>query len=294
LAPNNTLGVLNLNGLNLGVYKVHEPVDKIFLKRYFDEEDLGGDLYKCAWAGKNNADYTRVTGLAGVEDEDSGKFYVYDLKTNKKTSTHESLKKFVTVMKTPGNGKEEIEKVLDIDNWLRFLAVSYFLGMPDDLRNNYNNHYVYFKGSTGQAVFIAYDCEICLGVNSWNPTGNYLTESNPYSGWSYGANKEQSNPLVKRIVSKGGLYTNEYREMLDKVVNSKWINYNTYEVMYGALASKYEDDTDIDINIHDFDERKFSMSLEETYKGESINYNMTLDRYFARMRENYYAHRDIK
>ena len=77
-------------------------------------------------------------------------------------------------------------------------------------------------------------------------------------------------------------------------MNSKWINYNTYEVMYGALAAKYEDDTKIDINIHDFDERKFSMSLEETYKGESINYNMTLDQYFARMRENYYAHRDIQ
>lgn len=294
LAPNNTIGTLSVNNENWGIYKIHEPVDKIFLKRYFDEKDLGGDLYKCAWAGSNNADYTKVNGMAGVENEDTGKFYPYDLKTNKATSNHESLKKLVSTMKTNGNGKEDIEKVLDVDNWLRFLAVSYFLGMPDDLRNNYNNHYVYFKKSTGQAVFIAYDCEICLGLDSWNPTGNYLTESNPYSGWSYGANIEQKNPLVKRIVSKGGLYTTEFKAVLDKVVKSKWINFNTFEVMYGALAAKYENDTDIDINIKKFDEKLFSMSIDETYKGSPMNNNMTIENYFSRMRDNYYEHRDLQ
>ena len=294
LAPNNTLGTLEVNGKNWGVYKIHEPVDKIFLKRYFDEEDLGGDLYKCAWAGKNNANYTKVNGLAGIEDEDTGKFYPYDLKTNKTTSTHESLKNLVSTVKNTGNGKEEIEKVLDVDNWLKFLAVSYFLGMPDDLRNNYNNHYVYFKASTGQAVFIAYDCEICLGIDSWNPTGSYLTESNPYSGWAYGANQSQANPLVKRIVSQGGLYTEEFKVVLDKVVNSKWINANTFEVMYGALAAKYEDDTDIDIDIPEFDERLFTMSIDETYKGQKINNNLTIVKFFSLMRDNYYAHRDLQ
>ncbi len=295
LAPNNTIGTLEVNGDNWGVYKIHEPVDKIFLKRYLDEEDLGGDLYKCAWAGRNNASYTRVNGLAGVEDEDKGKFYVYDLKTNKTTSTHESLQNLVTVMKNNSNGKEEIEKVLDVDNWLRFMAVSYFLGMPDDLRNNYNNHYVYFKQSTGQAVFIAYDCEICLGLDSWNPTGNYLTESNPYSGWAYGANQNQQNPLVKRIVSKGGLYTEEFKEILDKVVESKWMTFNNFDVMYGALAAKYESDTNkIDINLKDFDEKLFSMSIDDKYKGQNISNNMSIEQYFSKMRDNYYAHRDLE
>lgn len=294
LAPNNTLGALQVNGNSWGVYKIHEPVDKIFIKRYFDEEEQGGDLYKCAWAGRDNASYTKVNGLAGVENEDTGRFYVYDLKTNKKTSNHESLTELVSTMKDFGSGREEIEKVLDIDNWLRFMAVSYFLGMPDDMRNNFNNHYVYFKGDTGQAVFIAYDCEICLGVNSWNPTGNYMTETNPYSGWAYGANTSQSNPLVKRTVSEGGLYTSEYKEVLDMVANSKWINFNTYEMMYGALALKYEEDTYIDFNIEKFDEKLFEMSIDDTcYDGEYSNGNMSIETYFALMRENYYAHRDI-
>ena len=293
LAPNNTLGVLKVNDENWGVYKIYEPVDKVFLKRYFDEEDLGGDLYKCAWAGNNNANYTKVEGMAGVEDEDAGEFYVYDLKTNKTTSKHESLKKLVTTIKNTGKGKEDIEKVLDIDNWLRFMAVSYFLGMPDDLRNNYNNHYVYFKASTGQAVFIAYDCEICLGLDSWNPTGNYLTQSNPYSGWAYGLNESQSNPLVKRIVSKGGLCTEEFMFMLDVVANSKWININNFEVMYGALASKYENDTNIDVDV-EFDKKFLYMSMDETYKGQKLNNNMMLSQYFLLMRNNYYEHREEK
>ena len=99
---------------------------------------------------------------------------------------------------------------------------------------------------------------------------------------------------MKRIVSESGLYTTEYKEILDMVVNSKWINYNTFEVMYGALASKYEADTGIDFNISKFDEKMFSMSIDDTYNnGKGSNGNMSIKDYFTNMKENYYEHRDI-
>ena len=56
-----------------------------------------------------------------------------------------------------------------MDNFLKFEAVSYFLGNPDDLRNNYNNYYIYFNKSTGKMIFIPYDLDRCLGVtNGWD------------------------------------------------------------------------------------------------------------------------------
>ncbi len=295
LAPNNSLSSLSVNGTNWGLYKVYEPVDKIFLERYLDEEELDGDLYKCAWAGMDNATYTKVTAMAGIEDEDTGKFYVYDLKTNKKTSEHESLKALIDTANSSDMTKEKLEQVLDVDNWLRFMAVSYFLGMPDDLRNNYNNHYIYFKGDTGRAVFIAYDCEISLGINSWNPTGNYMTETNPYSGWAYGINENQKNPLIKKTIAEGGMYIEEYTKILDMIANSKWFSFNTYEVMFDELYSKYADKAVPDINIKKFDEQLFRMSIDDTYDdGKYTNENMCVKDYLQKMKENYYAHRDAK
>ena len=295
LAPNNTLGRLEVNDVSWGLYKIYEPVDKVFIKRYFDKEDRDGDLYKCAWAGWNNAGYTTTNLSVGIENEDECKFYAYDLKTNKKTSDFSSIKNLIKVVGRKNVTKEEIEEVLDIDNWLRFMAVSYFLGMPDDIRNNYNNHYVYFKSSTGQAVFIAYDCEISLGIGTWNPTGNYMTDTNPFSGWAYGINEKQKNPLIKKTVSSDGMYVDEFRQVLDSVAKSKWMRFNTYEVMFGEYYTKYAKHAVPDLNLKKFHEEYLVMNIDDTYDdGKKSNGNMNVKEYLSRMVDCYYAHRDVE
>ena len=45
-----------------------------------------------------------------------------------------------------------ISSVVDMDYFVKYEAVSYFVGDPDDARNNYNNHYVYFLPSSGNAL----------------------------------------------------------------------------------------------------------------------------------------------
>ena len=37
------------------------------------------------------------------------------------------------------------------------------MGLPDDLRNNYNNYYIYFSANRG-ALFLPYDNDRCLGI----------------------------------------------------------------------------------------------------------------------------------
>ena len=142
LAPNCTLSQVLITEFgvlqNLGIFELNEPVDEIFLSKHLDEADLGGDLYKVGWDNRNGGNLTTDTlyGI-GIEDEHAGYFPIYDLKTNKKTSSNESLKNLINTLNSNINN---IENVVDIDMFLKFAAISYLVGNPDDYRNNYNNY----------------------------------------------------------------------------------------------------------------------------------------------------------
>ena len=90
LSPHVNLASLDWSGVHMGVYTVNEPVDKIFLEKYLPEEAAQGDLYKLGWGMGGGASFT-TTDSIGVEDEDKGLFYAFDLKTNKKKSDHSAL-----------------------------------------------------------------------------------------------------------------------------------------------------------------------------------------------------------
>lgn len=289
LAPNCVLSQLVISGESYGVYKIYEPVDKVFIKRYFDKQDRDGDLYKCTW-GSGPANYTNASNTVGIKDEDKKRFYTYDLKTNKKTSTHENIKNLISVINKSGVTKEELEAVVDIDNWLRFEAVSYFLGMPDDLRNNYNNHYVYFRSSDNKAVFIAYDCEICMGINSWNPTGEYMTKSDPYSSKAYGANGNQENKLIVKTITNSGFYKDEYTKMLDAVAQSKWMDYSNFAERYRKNYVHYAGRVGVDIELKNMKEQWLTMSEDDTFEEDgNIGQigNMTVKDFMSKILGNY-------
>lgn len=289
LAPNCVLSEFVVAGESFGVYKIYEPVDKIFIKRYFDKEDRDGDLYKCTW-GSGPANYTSASNNIGIKDEDKKKFYTYDLKTNKKTSTNENLKNLISVVNQSGVTKEALEEIVDIDNWLRFEAVSYFLGMPDDLRNNYNNHYVYFRSSDNKAVFIAYDCEICMGINTWNPTGNYMTESDPYSSKAYGANGNQENKLIVKTITNSGFFKEDFKKMLDAVAESKWMDYNTFVERYRKNHVNYAGKVNVEVELKKIKKEWLMMTEDDTFEEGGNVYkigNMTVKTFMNKILLNY-------
>lgn len=294
LAPNNTVGQCIINDESWGVYKIYEPVDKTFIERNFDEEDWGGDLYKCTW-GCGPANYTQADGYAGVENEDLGQMYTYDLKTNKKTSKNESLKALIDTISKEDATREDIEKVVDVDNWLKFSAVGYFLGMPDDLRNNYNNHYVYFKGSTNQAVFIAYDCDICLGIDQWNPTGKFMTDADPYSDYAYGAGEHQMNELIVKTLTRDGLYEEEYTQALEEIASSKWMQFDTFSQMFEKVEEHYSDVIKPEREFYNSNSAQIQMSIDDTYtenRKEKKDSNLTVENYMERILKKYESYKE--
>ena len=238
LAPHTTLASVDIGKDHAGVWLVYEPIDKTFLEKNLPESALGGDLYKLGWTSEG-ATFTKFSSY-GIEDEDAGKFYVYDLKTNKKTSDHSALKNLITTLNSSSLTKDKFASVVDIDNFLAYAAVSYIVGNPDDLRNNYNNTYIYFRADTGKVLFIPYDMDRGLGVNKdWNPSGNHMTKDSPFSNKAIGNNSTQQNPLFTKGILNSSFYKNEYTEVLKTLANSDMLKVSTFTDSFNLAKSLY-------------------------------------------------------
>lgn len=280
-APHTNLASTDIAGSHMGVYVIYEPIDKIFIKKYFPKAQQGGDLYKCGWADKGGADFTNTDSI-GIEDEDACKFYAFDLKTNKKTSDNSTLKNLITTLNSRSLTKDTLNSVVDMDNFLKFSAVSYFMGNPDDLRNNYNNFYVYFRKDNGKAVFIPYDFDRTLGVtNGWNPTGEGMTNVSPFSANAEGNGTKQINPLYKYTVCPGGYYILEYGDVLKNVAGSKWLTTAHFDSIYAKAVANYANDVKPDKDYNNAGRNSFVFdnttegSLSDTYSNMSFKKYIT-------------------
>ena len=243
LAPRTNLASVDIGSDHAGVWLFYEPIDKLFLEKNLSPEALGGDLYKLGWTSEG-ATFTKFSSY-GVEDEDAGKFYVYDLKTNKKTSDHSSLKNLINTLNSSSCNKESFASVVDVDNFLMFAAVSYIVGNPDDLRNNYNNCYIYFRKDNGKMILIPYDLDRGLGVNKdWNPSGNHMTTDSPFNETAIGnGGSKQKNPLFTKGILNANFYKNEYVEALKIVGSSDMLKISTFEEKFNIARSLYSGDT---------------------------------------------------
>lgn len=293
LAPRTNLASMDVAGVHQGVFTIYEPVDKNFIKRYVPKEDQGGDLYKCAWT-RIGASLTLDCSV-GIEDEEYAKFYNYDLKTNKKTSDHSQMKNLLRVLNKSNLTEKELEEVVDIDSFLRFAAISYFVGNPDDIRYNYNNHYIYFLKSSGKAIFIPYDCDRVLGVtHSWNPTGDGMTGVSPYSTQADGANEPQKNPLFNFTVGSNGHYVEEYTTELKLVAASSWMKPETFEGYYAIASRNYSAYTTPDKIFRNAEHHAFTFDLNASSGLNTSRGNASFSEYVKAKLAAFHRHLEVR
>lgn len=276
MAPLTNLCSFDWSGVHMGIYCIVEPVDKLFLEKRLPEEEQGGDLYKCGWP----ASFTSLDSI-GIENENKGEFYVYDLKTNKKTSDHSALKNWLTALNYSAMTKEALAELVEMDEFLSYAAVSYFLGNPDDLRNNYNNFYLYLKPS-GKAVIIPYDLDRCLGITyEWDPTGNAVTRDNPFSEEmaavdGLGAHGQQ-NPLYLYSVVRGGFYVREYADVLRRVEQNELLTPESFERYFVRSSTLYAGEETPSKTLYNAEWRQFPFTLEDGIGG-----NLSFENYITR------------
>ena len=260
LAQNIGLSQVQFNEQNYGVFMLYEPVDKIFLERYLPESALGGDLYKVGWTN-SPANYVSGQVSYGVEDEEKG---------GRITSS-------------------KLENVIDTDYFCKFLAASYFAGDPDDMRNNYNNHYIYFRKDNGKAIFIVYDNDRTLGVTKgYNPDKTGMTGQSPYSDRAAGAGNSQANPLIKLVSNSSGLLRSRYTEELKRIAALPLWDESEFEKEYYKAKNTYEAYITPTVSFANA-KSTFRFSLEGAYT-TSNKTNMSYHEFITRIMKTYHTY----
>ncbi len=277
------LAATRIGKTNVGVYMIYEPVDKQFLKKYFNKDEIG-DLYKASWTNRP-AGYTKDASYG--TDTNSGSRYNYTLKTNKKTSKHELYSKFIEQINDNNLTKDAFSSVVDTDYFVKFSAVSYFVGNPDDMRNNFNNHYLYLT-KENKAYFIPYDNDRVFGITvDWNPDGTGMTAVSPFSDVAAGFKSWQFNPLIRNtIINKDGLLYEEYVKALDEVAKSKWLTNEHFETYFETAKKNYESFVAPDKDFDNASKGAFKFTLDGVYNGGN-DINMSMSEYLERKLKTY-------
>lgn len=179
---------LYLNGDYYGLYTNLEEMDDLFCQRNFGNRT--GPLFKCIWG----ADLT-VKGTSGSDYKFGSPERVYQLKTQKDRDYYDDLARFIAVLnQTPAADFAcAIEKVFDVDGFLRAYALDVCTGHWDNYGFNKNNFYLYRDPYSGRFAWIPYDTDNTFGIN-WIGGENWTTRD--VMNWSSG-----TRPLVTKLMA---------------------------------------------------------------------------------------------
>lgn len=153
---------ITVNGEEWGLYLAVEPVDEVFLAAHF--ADATGDLYKPEGVGGTGADLVYNGG-------DISAYTGLNLKTNLNSSDG---KEILALMQALEDG-EGLEKVLDVEKALKYIAANVALANFDSyLGNTTHNFYLYEEN--GRFTIIPWDMNLAFGgfgggeVDIYEPT----------------------------------------------------------------------------------------------------------------------------
>jgi spore coat protein H len=207
---------LFVNGEYYGLYANVEHVDEQFLRRYFGRAGGGdqGNLYKALWP----ADLT-VRGGDGDAYRPTGEDRrPYDLTQGASDADgYDDLAQLINVINNTSSGgfKGAIERVFDVNGFLKAQAVTALTGSWDSYWFLKNNFYLYNNPATGRWHYIPFDFDNTFGI-WWDgiSPGIDWTNRDLYA-WG---NPSESRPLATRILAVPEFrerYTYYLKELLE-------------------------------------------------------------------------------
>lgn len=140
-----------LNGRDLGFYGLKEGFDKRFLARHF--KNPNGNLYDGGFCQEIDGNLEKDCGN-GPDDRSD-------------------LKALVAACREPDPAMrwEKLDKALDVDAYLSFMAVELMMCHWDGYCNNRNNYRVYFNPANGKAYFFPHGMDQMFGDTGFNILG---------------------------------------------------------------------------------------------------------------------------
>lgn len=144
-----------------GLYINVEHIDEEFVDKRFDNQD--GNLYKCLWP----ADLNYIGSNPDLYKFEAGDRRTYDLKTNTELDDYTDIAHFIDVLNnTPLDDLPcELEKVFNVQDYLKIMAMDVFTANWDGYIFNQNNFYLYHNTETGKFEYIPYDLDNTYGID---------------------------------------------------------------------------------------------------------------------------------
>ncbi len=214
-APRSNHVELYINGNYHGLYINVEHIDEEFVKSRFGNND--GNLFKCLWPA--DLDYLG-------DDPDLYKFdnwgrRVYALKTNEELDDYSDIAHFIDILNNIAVDElpDELEKVFNVYDYLKIIAVDVATANWDGYIYNKNNFYLYHNTSTGKFEYVPYDLDNTFGIDWF---GIEWWERNIYEWGQY----PEPRPLYDRLLD-----VQRYRDVYSyyvKILTEEILNSSTY------------------------------------------------------------------
>ena len=181
---------LYINGSYYGLYANVEHIDEEFVQTRFGNND--GNLYKCTWP----ADMDYLGNDPNLYKISNGDKRVYELKTNQGIDDYTDLANLIDVLNnSPADELPcELEKIFNVNSYLKAIAFDILSGNWDGPLFNKNNFYLYHNQATGQFEYIPYDLDNTFGIDWFSIN---WAERDIYH-W---AHPDQPRPLYWRILT---------------------------------------------------------------------------------------------
>ncbi|MBI5154524.1 CotH kinase family protein, partial [Candidatus Poribacteria bacterium] len=191
--------------------QVHaEMIDEEFAGSWFGNKD--GNLYKCLY-GSAPADLA----YRPAEDYQTlGGGNTYFEGNNEPASDYTDLKQFIAFFNNSPNATvySGLEHYLNVDNFLRYLALDVAVGSWDDYWYGSNNFYLYFNQGTQRFEWIPYDYDNTLGMDFFGQ--EWATRH--FDGWGDGGFGTTPAPLVDEVFNNSE-WRRQYRMYLSEAVD---------------------------------------------------------------------------
>lgn len=152
---------LYANGDYVGLFANVEHIDEEFVRLRFGNND--GNLYKCLFP----ADLNYKGADPDLYKEVIFGRRAYDLKTNEDIDDYSDLAHFIDVLNNTSieDLACELEKVFNVNDYLKAIVFDILTGNWDGPIFNKNNFYLYKNEVTGKFEYIPYDIDNTIGID---------------------------------------------------------------------------------------------------------------------------------
>jgi len=255
---------LYINDEYRGLYTNVEHIDQLFVRSRFGNQN--GNLYKCLYP----ADLDYKGDNPDVYKEVIYGRRKYDLRTNKDVDDYSDFSEFIKVLNlTPIEDLPcELEKVFNVDQYIKTIAFDVLTGNWDGPIYNQNNFYLYHNLDTDLFEYIPYDLDNTLGIDwvqrDW--------ANRNINSWS---KTDAIRPIYNRIMAVPE-YQARYQYYMSNMVFDHFNEstlYPYFEDMRDLLKPSIEDDLYYRMD-YGFDPQKFEDSWEIDVPSFQVDYSL--------------------